>query len=153
MDSSSLFTSPLISQSSSLGRRYKGEYRSTLCLGALQVSPARASQPWGSNPVRTENLAFVCLPSMSWQNIAETVYPIHSMGLPYMPIRWGVFWGQCRHIWQSHGVYGYQKKHECGQPLPHEVHNFKKHRVFNTNPPGGPQLTPHTALAGSWMIM
>ena len=25
----------------------------------------------------------------------------------YMPISWGGFGGQCRHIWQSHGVFGY----------------------------------------------
>ena len=24
--------------------------------------------------------------------------------MPYMPIHWGGFGGQCRHIWQSHGV-------------------------------------------------
>ena len=33
-------------------------------------------------------------------------YPIHSMGLPYMPISWGGLGGQGRHIWQSHGVFG-----------------------------------------------
>ena len=35
------------------------------------------------------------------------VYPRHSMGLVYLPISWGGFGGQCRHIWQSHGVSGY----------------------------------------------
>ena len=28
--------------------------------------------------------------------------------LSYMPISWDGFGGQCRHIWQSHGVPGYK---------------------------------------------
>ena len=31
--------------------------------------------------------------------------PRRSMGLPYSP-HWGGFGGQCKHIFQSHGVYG-----------------------------------------------
>ena len=35
-----------------------------------------------------------------------SMYPRHSMGLVYMPISWGGLRGQCRHIWQSHEVFG-----------------------------------------------
>ena len=36
------------------------------------------------------------------------------MGLPYLIYYiWGGFGGQCRHIWQSHGVSGYVYNLEC----------------------------------------
>ena len=31
--------------------------------------------------------------------------PRRSMGLPYMPISWGVLGGQCRHIWHTWSVW------------------------------------------------
>ena len=31
--------------------------------------------------------------------------PRHSMGLPYMPISWGGFGGQCRYIWHTWSVW------------------------------------------------
>ena len=50
--------------------------------------------------------------SNAWPGASErakerrVISPKHSMGLSYMPISWGGFGGQCRHIWQSHGVSG-----------------------------------------------
>ena len=31
-------------------------------------------------------------------------YPDTPCSMPYMPISWGGLGGQCKHIWQSHGV-------------------------------------------------
>ena len=38
-------------------------------------------------------------------------YPRHSMGLAYLPISWGGFGGQCRHIWHTWSVWVLDETH------------------------------------------
>ena len=59
--------------------------------------------PEGAGGTAWHRLAFYCLREA--KTVTAMSLPRHSMGLPYMPISWGGFGGQCRHIWHTWSVW------------------------------------------------
>ena len=85
--------------------------RSTTCLGELPFanidpgSTTPVSQVFiGQVPWSLEGLGDSLMFEVFDRFITQTLHD--SMGLAYIPISWGGLGGQCRHIWQSHGVSG-----------------------------------------------
>ena len=94
--------------------------RGPFCLGLTGATgegmsfeiPSRIQPPFPTR-VTTRRFDWIVLEDVEGQaghqtgpGWIPTTIPRHSMGLVYIPISWGGLGGQCRHIWQSHGVSG-----------------------------------------------